>query len=138
MAFRNVWMSSGHWRRKSPKSIDKRIKKPPSIFYRCLGGFFITNICYVRIELFDLFVFSGASFFIVNNLDDTLLPHDAGRDECYQCQDHTIPSTEISANNPTTMDKLGTMENTRLDLMTLCRSSLCAHVSCHRLLIGLS
>ena len=47
-------------------------------------------------------------------------------------QDHTMPRTEISANNPTTMDKLGTMENTRLDFMTLCRSSFVIPNSRHR------
>ena len=35
---------------------------------------------------------------------------------------HTLPSTAMSTNRPTTMDRLGTMENTRLDLMTLLSS----------------
>ena len=34
-------------------------------------------------------------------------------------QAHTLPSTAMSTNRPTTMDRLGTMEKMRLDRMTL-------------------
>lgn len=37
---------------------------------------------------------------------------------------HTVPRTDIKANSPTTIDKLGTIENTRLDLITFLSVSL--------------
>ena len=35
---------------------------------------------------------------------------------------HTLPSTAMSTNRPTTMERLGTTENIRLDLITLLSS----------------
>ena len=47
--------------------------------------------------------------------------------------DHTVPSAEINTNKPTTIDKLGTIENTQLDLITFLISSLVIPSSKHLL-----